>query len=140
MIDLPGRFVADASVTTTWIFPDEEPVLQKEMELQRASIRIHVPSIWPLEMANVIVSALRRGRFPEHRIDEAVDYLAGLPVSVEQDPAEISTLVGLATAYRLTADDAAYLELALRLGVPLATMDDGLLEAARSAGIPVLTD
>jgi predicted nucleic acid-binding protein len=96
--------------------------------------------MWSLEVANVLVLAVRRGKITLAERSEFLKILALHPVHTDHRTGDISfgPIVTLADQYRLTAYDAAYLELAMRLGVPLATLDAELKSAARKAGVALL--
>jgi predicted nucleic acid-binding protein len=99
-----------------------------------------VPNLWFLEVANGFLIACRRGRCENSRADAALDWLGELPITVDgqtNDHAWIATLE-LARSEGLTAYDAAYLELARRLCLPLATLDKQLIAAALRQGVRVM--
>lgn len=123
-----------------WFFGDGKPqelaYAGKVLEaLKKTSA--HVPVTWGLEAANVIAKAEARGLVTEARGGAFIELLEG--VDIEADAATfahaLSGTLQLARRYRLSAYDASYLELALRLGLPLATLDEDLQRAARKAGI-----
>jgi predicted nucleic acid-binding protein len=87
-----------------------------------------------LEVRNVVLLSERRGRLTRQRADGALAYLRRAPVALDHAPGE-TRLLDLARAHQLTAYDAAYLELAQRMGVPLASSDRSLAAAARAIGI-----
>jgi predicted nucleic acid-binding protein len=125
-------FVLDASLTLTWVFGDEATA---ETDRLAERVRDHgavAPSIWPLEVLNVLVGAERRGRMSEADLRDAVTALRALPVEVEASPGGRvwNDVVMLARQEKLTIYDASYLELALRRGLPLATLDKDLRAAA----------
>jgi len=99
-----------------------------------------VPSLWLWESANVLVQTERRGRITAAAMRTFLGLLEALPIRI--DHTGITTIwhgsLALARAHRLTSCDAAYLELALRLGLPLASRDQALQAAARSKGVPLL--
>ncbi len=102
---------------------------------------IFVPAIWKLEVANFLVVAERRGRYTPDESAEFLAHLSGL--SIVTDTAGLdhafTSILDHARRYQRSAYDAAYLELALRLGLPLATRDEPLQQAAASLGIPLYT-
>jgi predicted nucleic acid-binding protein len=100
-----------------------------------------VPSLWRLEVANVLRSAVRRGRCDEAYVDRMIDRLSQLPIGIdgETDHHAWTDTLSLARRYALTVYDAAYLELALRLRQPLATCDSELIVAAGQRNVPVLS-
>lgn len=99
-----------------------------------------VPEVWPLETTNALLVAQRRGRITEKDVARALEDLAALPIQVDQETHRqaLQATLTLATKYRLSSYDAAYLELARRIRVPLATLDTKLRSACKSAGIEVL--
>lgn len=132
-------FVLDCSVAMAWCFPDEAgPYSEKVLEDLAGSGAV-VPSIWPLEVANVLLSAERRTRISKAQSRRFVELLQALPISVDETRAATvwDGVLSLARDQKLSAYDAAYLELAMREGVPIATRDETLLKAARRCGVPV---
>jgi predicted nucleic acid-binding protein len=133
-------FVVDNSVVMAWCFEDEasaytEGVLDRLRETQAL-----VPAIWPLEVANVFLIAERRDRLNEAQTAHFAQLLQGLPILVEDADATriLGPVLAVGRAHRLTAYDAAYLELAARQGLPLATQDNRLMKAAANAGVGLL--
>jgi predicted nucleic acid-binding protein len=96
-----------------------------------------VPALWPLEVANVLVMAERRRRLRRADTMRLLELVGALPVVVDNPVTigELPGLLGLAAAHRLSAYDAAYLHLAMREQLPLATRDRALSAAARSTGV-----
>lgn len=96
-----------------------------------------VPALWPLEVANVLLVAERRRRLTRSESTRFVHFLSELPVTVDDAPtlAHIEPLAVLARQYALSAYDAAYLHLAMRERLHLATRDDALVAAARAVGV-----
>ncbi len=134
------NLVLDASVTLAWAFEEEGRELALEvLDLLDASEAV-APGIWPLEVANGLLSAERRKRISPPDANRFAALVMELPIVVEptdrRRPFESIRL--LARSHGLSAYDSAYLELALRLGVPLATLDRRLAAAARRAGGEVL--
>ena len=133
-------FVLDASVTIAWFHKDEGTAATDEL-LARAPISgIWVPAHWPVEVANAFQQGVRRGRMTMDHRNAALASLASLPVAVDPDTAihAWARTLDLSTRFRLTVYDAAYLELAMRRGLPLATLDRDLRAAASAAGVPLL--
>ena len=129
--------VLDASMTLAWLFEDEQTdqVLAtiNHVYLGGAS----VPPLWRYEVANGLQMAIRRQRItPDYRT-RCLDKIDELPITIDPDGvSEIwSTTIKLADLYRLTVYDAAYLELAQRRRLPLATLDAALSKAARESGV-----
>jgi len=133
-------FVLDSSIALSWYFEDEASpaadLLLERLALEPAA----VPPLWHLEVANVIALAERRGRVSATRSAEFITELETLTIAVDEETAQhaFGRVLHLARTEGLTAYDAAYLELAMRLGVPLATKDRPLGDAARRVGVTVL--
>ena len=117
--------------------PDERhPVAEAAYELIQTTSAV-APSLWWYELRNVFVVNERRGRLDIQHTTEALRVLKALPVTIDMD-CEEDVLMRLARAYRLTAYDAAYLEVACRRGLPLATLDRALAIAARAEAVPLV--
>ena len=130
-------FVLDASVAACWAFDDEDhPVAALALERVRTD-EARVPSLWWFEVRNTLIVNERRGRLTENDTAAFLRGLARLGVTVDRSPVEADVLT-LARRHRLTVYDAAYLELARRDGVPLATLDTALATAARAERHPML--
>jgi predicted nucleic acid-binding protein len=130
-------FVLDASVAAVWSFQDEKhPVAAMALDRLRAD-QAFVPTIWWYELRNILLVSERRGRTTEADSDAFLDDLAKLPVVIDAAPEEVP-IFDLARRHRLTFYDAAYLELAIRLRAPLATLDGALATAARAEKVASL--
>jgi predicted nucleic acid-binding protein len=133
-------FVLDNSVTMRWFFGDGKPqelaYAGKALDAMKEA-NAFVPVIWGLEVANVIAKAEAKGLVTEARSGAFLEMLEG--VDIEVDTATfahaLSATLQLARRYKISAYDASYLELALRLGLPLATLDEDLRKAAKKAGV-----
>lgn len=133
-------FVIDASVTLAWCFDDESSDAA-DRALERLAVEPALaPAHWPLEVANGLRTAERRGRLQSSDLTRLRTLLDALPVEIA--PVELATalwnVLESARANDLTAYDAAYLELAAVRGLPLATVDDRLRAACQQAGVDVL--
>ncbi len=133
------NFVVDNSVVMSWCFKDEanpyaDSVLNR---LKKASA--YVPSIWPLEVVNVLLAAERRKLLSQADSVRFVGLLSQLPIFVEHGSPEraMKDLLGLARAHDLSSYDASYLDLAMKKGLPLATLDQKLRAAAQSVKVPI---
>ena len=134
------NFVLDASVVLLWLAPETNPagvdyatdVLTGLKEAQAV-----VPSLLALEIANVVAKLEARGGVTEAESQRYITLLGRLNITVDQATAAhaMGATLNLARRYKLSAYDAAYLELALRTGLPLATLDAGLARAATNAGV-----
>jgi predicted nucleic acid-binding protein len=132
--------VLDASVALAWCFEDEQsPLADRVADVLRGDSAI-VPAIWPFEIANAFLSAERRRRLGRSDADQVAELLAGLPIEVEPISLRQATasLSDIARAYGLSAYDAAYVDLALRLDLPLATLDQHVATAATRAGVTIV--
>jgi predicted nucleic acid-binding protein len=129
-------FVLDGSVAVAWFFEDEANTYAESIEDSLEWARA-VPSLWPLEVANALLMGERRRRTTEAKVTQYVRLLQALPVEVEeQDFARaFEGVLSPARIYGLSAYDAAYLEVAMRRELPLATLDRRLREAAAAAGV-----
>lgn len=130
--------VIDTSVTMAWCFEDEatagtEAVLESLHEDEAM-----VPSLWQLEVTNVLLVAERRKRINEAQATRFIDVLARLPIRIDVSPTDPAAILAAGRHHHLSAHDAAYLVLAERLGAPLATLDDNLAAACNSAGVALL--
>ena len=134
------NFVLDNSVTMRWFFGDGKPqelaYASKVLEAMKVANAI-VPATWGLEVANVIARAEAKALVTEARSGAFLEMLDG--VSIEVDAATfahaLESTLQLARRYKLSAYDASYLELALRRGISLATLDEDLQKAAKKAGV-----
>ena len=133
-------FVLDSSVAISWCFKDEETP-ETLQTLQRAkTTAMFVPALWYIETSNVLGLALRKGRLSEFDLRASVDTLNALEIHADKPmrPKSFSVLLPLMQKYALTAYDATYLELAMRLDLPLATLDKQLSLAAKQAGLTLV--
>jgi predicted nucleic acid-binding protein len=134
--------VIDASVALAWCFPDEaddDALLVLEELRHRNGF---VPGHWHLEIANAILTGERRKRLAEADVSRFLGLLSALPLTVDSFTSQRSTshVLPLARANALSAYDGAYLELAMREGLALATLDRKLREAAKASGVPVFPE
>lgn len=133
-------FVLDCSVALAWVLPDEGSVYADALLDRLVAEGAVVPPVWPLEVGNVLLVALRRRRIRQTEFESTVERLRRLPIEVDigtTDHALAGVLV-LAAQHGLTTYDAAYLELAQRRRLPLATLDKPLRAACRAAKVEVL--
>jgi predicted nucleic acid-binding protein len=132
--------VLDSSVTLTWCFEDEHTPATTTLLEQITEVGAVAPTLWPLEILNALVMAERRGRLDAARRHQLISLLRDLPVKLDQETAAQawSATARLAERFRLTLYDAAYLELAQRLNLPLASLDQELRAAAGTLGVPLL--
>ena len=133
-------FVLDASVTLTWAFPDEHhPVALRANQLLEETPEIAlVPDLWWYEVRNILLVNERRGRITAEGTAVFLKSLVNLRIEIDSEHDGLP-LLDLARSYELTVYDAAYLALAQRERIALATLDKALQAAARSAGVALLS-
>jgi predicted nucleic acid-binding protein len=132
--------VLESSATLAWVYGDETTDAIRAVFDQVADTGAVVPSLWRLEVANSLTVAVRRGRIDADFRRAALADLALLDIITDQytDANAWGESLTLANQFRLTLYDAAYLELARRRTVPLATLDSDLRSAARAVGVRLL--
>lgn len=133
------RFVLDNSIVMSWCFQDEaSEYADKVLDALETSEAI-VPSIWPLEVANVLLVAERKRRLSRADTARFVSLVRSLPIMVEDETADriLGEILALARQYDLSSYDASYLDLAIRTSLPIATLDEDLRKAARHCGVPL---
>ena len=130
-------FVIDASVAASWCFPDENEAHADAAIDRLESDEAVLPALWWFEIRNVLVVSERRGRIDPAGTAAFLADLGRLPIRIDRSP-ESELVLTLARKHRITAYDAAYLELALRLDAPLATLDRALASAATAEGVSLI--
>lgn len=132
--------VIDASSALSWCFEDEGGPEADTLIEKVAADGAAVPGLWSLEIANGLVMAERRGRIKPAQSAAFIALIEALPIAADPETGAraLHETISLARAHSLTAYDAAYLELAMRLGLPLATADCSLRAAAESAGVVLI--
>jgi predicted nucleic acid-binding protein len=130
-------FVLDGSVAFAWCFSDEANPYADAVARKLPHMGAVVPSIWHLEVANAMLVGERRGRCDQADTSSWTAFLASLAIVVDEHsgPRIFSAVLALARAHNLSAYDGAYLELALRRGLPLASLDKPLNAAAVAVGV-----
>lgn len=133
-------FILDASVALAWCFEDESTPASYALLESLTAQKALVPPLWRWEIGNALLSAERRGRLDAGAADLFLRLLEQLPIQVDAQAthAACGGTRELAHAHGLSGYDAAYLELAQRSGLPLATRDEDLAAAARAAGLRLL--
>ena len=132
-----SAFVLDCSVAVAWLF-DDEATPESDALLDRLKDGgAFVPALWRLELGNVLARAERRKRISAAQIVAFLALLDRLPIATdtETESRAFREILALARAERLSTYDAAYLELAMRRGLVLATRDSALVHAARRVGV-----
>lgn len=135
------QFVLDGSVALAWCFPDERSRAGDSLLKKLVAGKGIVPALWCLEVANALLTGERRKRLTQTESAEALRLLGRLPLHVDDRSGLpfAENVVKIARQFRLTAYDATYLDLAVRLKLPLATFDRGLKKAARAARVQILS-
>ncbi|MDR0250388.1 MAG: type II toxin-antitoxin system VapC family toxin [Burkholderiales bacterium] len=133
-------FVVDSAIALTWCFEDEATPSADALLVRLTNDGAYAPSLWPLEVLNALAMAQRRGRITSEARQNRIGFLYALPITLDAETAAQAwvTTNRLAERYRLTLYDAAYLELAQRLNLPLATFDAELRVAATALGVSLL--
>ena len=133
----PAAFVLDGSVTVSWFFEDEADAYAESVEDALAAAVAVVPSLWALEVANALLVGERRKRTTEAKVTQFLSLLKSLPIEIDDETLARAwqETLHLARAHNLSVYDAAYLELAVRHALPLATLDDKLKAAATAVGV-----
>ncbi len=130
-------FILDASVAAGWAFDDETLPLPRIALDRLENDRAMAPALWWFEILNILTVNERRGRLSQATVTKFLNLVRKLGIEIDRDPDE-GVILSLARIHRLTAYDAAYLELALRLDLPLATLDRELADAALREGVSLL--
>jgi predicted nucleic acid-binding protein len=139
--DATRSLVLDASVPLAWCFEDESAALpERVLDVLETGTEMLTPSIWPLEVANALLMAERRKRITNAQATAFLQRISKLPILVEpiSPNRAFEHILQVARQYQLTEYDGAYVELALREALPLATLDGGLRRAAQSAGLTLV--
>jgi predicted nucleic acid-binding protein len=133
-------FVLDSSVALTWCFEDERTPATDALLDRVTDAGAVAPMLWPLEVLNGLAMAERRGRLDAQRRHRMTSLLQALPVAIDSETVRNAWQLTshLAERFRLTVYDAAYLELAQRMNLELATLDQELRAAGASLGVPLL--
>jgi len=131
------RFVLDASVALSWFLHDESDVYADGVLAALERSEAAAPCLWLLKVSNALTVLERRGRVKEAETARILAMVRGLPIEMDDTPVAevVDRVTSLARRYKISAYDAAYLELAIRLGTPLATLDKKLRAAGKRAGV-----
>ncbi len=140
---LPEAFVLDASVTATWLLPDEHDEASRRLyaRLRSGTVDAHAPELWLWECGNIIANGVKRKRVDAADALLQWSVLDALRTRVELavfEPAQVRACLVLGIDHGLSIYDAAYLWLALSLKLPLLTHDRALASAAAASGVVVL--
>ena len=134
------RCVLDSSVALAWVLPGEGTDATEALLDEIAADGAAAPGLWPLETANVLLQAEKARRITQDERRRSLTTLAALPIHIDPDTAAqaFGRTLSLAETQGLTLYDASYLELALRLALPLASLDKPLRRAAEANGVALL--
>jgi len=126
----------------SWCFKDQANDYADSVLGQLTGATAYVPSVWPLEVVNVLLAAERRNYINEADSVRFIHLLSNLPILVQHEGPEkaMKDLLGLARTYELSSYDASYLDLAMKKGLPLATLDRKLREAASAVKLQVFPE
>jgi predicted nucleic acid-binding protein len=132
--------VLDASLALSWALPDEASAYSDALLRRVAASGALAPDLWLHEIANGLLMAQKRGRYTTAQRMAFIEVLLQLPIEIEAPTARnvLDGQAALAERFGLTAYDAAYLDLALRRGLPLATQDKAMKSAATKAGVALV--
>jgi predicted nucleic acid-binding protein len=130
-------FVIDNSVAIAWFVTTQATPYSRKMAIRAAREKIHAPAIWPCEFVNALWMLERRRLLHSHQVNEIISKAQRLDVQIDQEIVPLARLLASARQHGITVYDASYLELAQRLGLPLADKDGSLATAARTAGVPL---
>ena len=134
-----STLVIDSSAALSWCFEDEASSGSDALFEQVRDHGAVVPGLWHLEVANVLLQAEKRGRITAADVAMRLALIAELPITTDDETTARAwrEILPLARAEGLTTYDAAYLELAIRRGLPLMTKDAALIAAAGRSGVPI---
>jgi len=139
-MNIPDRFVLDNSIVMAWCFEDEPNATADEILESLKQSKAMVPAIWSLEVGNVLLVAERRGRLSEADSTRFLSMISSLPIHSEPETRQraMSDILFLAREQQLSTYDASYLDLAMRQGIPMATLDKHLFHAAKRCQVQVI--
>lgn len=132
------RFVLDNSVVVGWFLEDQATPYTDVVSVLLEQDQAVVPALWELEFANVLRTACRKQRLTADEAHQIIEQICALPIVIDRETPGPAELLALALRYNLSSYDAAYLELALRLQIRIATKDEPLRAAAEAAGVGVV--
>jgi len=130
--------VVDTSISLAWVFTDEGSATTEALLDRVRDEGGVVPALWEYEVCNALLSAVRRGRLSQASAIHLMTLLRSINLRVDRTPLDMARVMSLAATHSLSAYDAAYLDLAIINGLPLATLDQPLAQAATKFGIDVL--
>lgn len=137
---MSNQFVLDNSVVMAWCFQDQTNKYTEAVLDKLETAEAYAPAIWPLEVGNVLLAAERRNLLSKADVTRFLSLLRSLPIIVEQESPDrmLTEILSLAREHRLSTYDASYLDLTMRLGLPLATQDKALTMAAKKCRVSLV--
>lgn len=134
--------VIDASSTLAWCFEDESDERADALLERVATDGAVVPVHWRIEVASALIAGERRGRLRQAETAAFIGLIEGLPIVVDEtgENRAFHDVLALARQHRFSCYDAGYFELAMRLGLPLASRDRALINTARASGVSIMED
>lgn len=129
--------VLDCSATLPWFLEDERTAFTDSLLFAAKRAEYWVPGIWCLEFPNALLVAERKRRIERERRIEALEQIPRLQIRIDSEPVDLKLVSAVAEKHDLSTYDAAYLELSMRRGLGLATLDRDLAQAANSEGVLV---
>jgi predicted nucleic acid-binding protein len=132
-------FVVDNSVVMSWCFKDETNQYADAVLDCLSETTAFVPAVWPFEVVNVLLVAERKKRLSEADSVRFITLLSQLPIIVAHEGPQrmMKDVLALARSNNLSSYDASYLDLSMRKGIPIATLDNSLIEAAKKTNVPI---
>lgn len=140
MVQAARALVLDCSLPLAWYLEDERTDFTESVFEELTRAEVWVPVLWMLEFPNALIVATQRVRISDDWRREVLQRAALLPLRIDDTHVPLAQIGDLATRVNLTTHDTAYLELAMRRGLRLATLDKKLIAAARSVEHPLLTE
>ena len=129
-------FVVDTSAVIAWFVKNQATAHTNRLRERARREALHAPAVLPLEIVNAVWQLQKRRRLSVHQADEIIAKATRLKINIHAETVPMQSLLGVARHHDLAAYDASFIELAQRLGLPLAAKDEALLAAARRAGVP----
>lgn len=139
-METTSDFVLDYSVTMSWCFDDEVTDYGEAILDSLDNHQAVVPTIWPLEVTNVLLMAIRRKRLNKAKAAAFLDRLGDFPIELANSKpiSAMSTIFSLGADKKITSYDASYLDLAIARNIKIATLDKGLIKAAKAVGVKII--
>lgn len=128
-------FVLDNSVSCGWFLEDQASDYTEAIARRLEDDQAVVPPLWELELTNVLRTTCLKGRLDAQAAHQVLARIVSLPIQVDRQPARAGEILALALRFGLSSYDATYLELALRLQLPMASVDAPVREAALACGV-----